>query len=109
MSVSFNDRIRVGQLGTVITVAITQVQNEQTETPVDLTTATLVQIDFKKPDNTVTTVTASVLSPATSGLIRYTDNTGIFNLRGRWQVRGKATFASGGFFPGSWTGFPVEQ
>lgn len=108
MSASFNDRIRLGQLGTIITIEMTQVINNA-DVAIDLSTATLAQIDFKKPDNTITTVSATILSPATSGLIRYIDNTGIFNLRGRWQVRGKVTFVNGNFFPGSWIGFPVED
>ena len=108
MSVSFNDRIRLNQLGTIITINMTQVQNNA-DVAIDLTTASLAQIDFKRPDNTITTVSANILAPATAGVIRYTDNTGIFTLRGRWQVRGKITFVNGSFFPGSWTGFPVED
>ena len=108
MSLSFNDRIRLNQLGTVITVSITQVQSNA-DVAVDLSTATNTYIDFKLPNNTITTVNATILAPATNGVIRYTDNTGIFTIRGRWQVRGRATFANGNMFPGSWSGFPVEE
>lgn len=108
MSVTFNDRIRVGQIGTIITVNMTQIVSGA-DVSIDLTTCNLAQIDLRKPDNTIVTVNASILSPATAGLIRYTDSAGLFDIRGRWQIRGRVSFVGGNTFPGSWVGFNVEQ
>lgn len=108
MSVTFNDRIRVGQIGTIITVTMTQVVSGA-DVVIDLTTCTSATVDFRKPDNTIVSFNATIISPATAGLIRYTDSIGLFDQRGRWQVRGTVNFTGGSKFPGSWTGFACEQ
>ena len=109
MSVSA-DSIRIGQKGTVITSTITQLVGG-VSVAVDLSGTNLVQLEFEKPNGLrVALITASILNPpGTNGKITYRDTVGIFDIEGRWKVRGVATFINGDFFPGSWTGFPVAE
>lgn len=60
-------------------------------TPVDLTSATLVEMEFTKPDGSVQTRTATVVGVPTEGLIRYTVASGFLDVVGTWHVRGKVT------------------
>lgn len=100
--------IKVGQIGTDIKCQITEPIGG-VDTPVDLTTATLVQIQIKDPLDNTTIYTATVLSPASSGFVHYVDNVGIFNIRGRWMTRGIVTFSPTQYFPGSWFGFSCDE
>lgn len=105
---SATNTIHVGQIGTIITVLISEPSNG-VDVPVDLTGATLVQIQFLDPNtNIIGPFNASILIPKTAGIIEYTDDTGIFSNKGRWQVKGIATFSPTQVFPGSFQGFPVE-
>ena len=104
----FDDLIRIGNVGTVIVCTITKVVNN-VETAVNVSGATLVQIELQKPNGErLTPITASFLTTGVDGKIWYTDNTGIFTVSGRWKVRGISTTGSV-ILQGSWYGFSVDE
>jgi hypothetical protein len=63
-------------------------------TAVDLTSATVVEMEFTKPDGTISTQTATVIGVPTEGRIRHTLASGFLDTVGTWQVRGKITEGS---------------
>ena len=104
----FDDLIRIGNVGTVIVCTITKVVNN-VETAVNVSGATLVQIELQKPNGErLTPITASFLTTGVDGKIWYTDGTGIFTIAGRWKVRGISTTGAV-VFNGSWYGFSVDE
>jgi len=108
MSAVFDDFIRIGQIGTLLKTTVTRVVSG-VDVAVDLTTATLAQIEVQKPSGEVLTppFTATITS-AINGEIEYKDTVGIFDEAGRWKIRGIATFGADVFF-GSWFGFGVDE
>lgn len=107
MSTLFDDFIRVGQIGTTLKTTVTRIV-AGIETSVDLTTATLAQIEVQKPSGEVITAFTATITDALNGDIEYKDNAGIFDVAGRWKIRGIATFGTDVFL-GSWYGFSVDE
>ena len=107
---SFDEVIRVGQIGTVFLTTVTKVQSGA-EVPYDLTGSNLQQLEIQDPNGKrLTPINATIVNPpGTDGLLTYTDNTGIFTIAGRWQVRGIVGYATGAKFYGSWHGFTVAE
>lgn len=105
-----DDLIRVNDIGVVFTATVTRVINE-IDTAVDLSSSTLVQLEFEKPDGTrLALVTATIVTPpGTDGIVTYKDSVGLFDVIGRWKVRGVATFSNGDLFHGSWRGFHIAE
>ena len=107
---------RVGQLGTVFTADVEEPNpafdpsmpigpGNLKYLPVDLTNATTVQIEFRKPNRTTVLKTAAVFGTPTDGKIRYTNTPGegsIFDAPGLWRFRGVVEFSDSSKFPGSW-------
>ena len=111
MSTVLNDFIRIGNIGTDLIVKMTELVNG-VETTVDLSTFTFssLQIQVRKPRGAITTLTASILNaPGTDGKIHVVDGAGIFDRRGRWQIRGVMNITGGNVFKGSWAGFQVSE
>ena len=109
MSSTFDDFIRVGQIGTVLTTTVTRIITN-VETPVDVSSTSSVTIEVQKPDGEVMTpLVASFVTDGTDGMVTYTDMVGIFDEGGRWKIRGVANYPSGAKFMGSWTGFSVDE
>jgi len=108
MSLS-DDLLRIGNIGTTFTVTVSTIVSGS-DVAVDLTNATLVQIEFEK-DNGVRIVktAAKVNPPGTDGKISFKDTVGILDQIGRWKLRGVATFSNGDLFNGSWSGFHVAE
>lgn len=107
----FDDFVRVGNIGTDIIVDMTKIVNN-VEQALDLNNPAIssATIELRKPRGTIVTVNASILNiPGTNGKIHHTDGVGIFDKRGRWQIRGTVNYAGGGIFKGSWTGFTVGE
>jgi hypothetical protein len=64
--------------------------------PHDLTPATTVEYEFRKPDGTIVTKTATKInSPGLDGKLRYLVEAGLLNVVGTWSYRGKITIPSG--------------
>jgi hypothetical protein len=106
---SFDDFIHVGQIGTILNTTVTKIVSD-VETPVDLSTTSTCEIELQKPDGTLLSpFTATFVTDGTDGQITYTDMTGVFDVTGRWMIRGVINYASGAKFMGSWTGFSVDE
>ena len=109
-NLTVKSEIKVGNIGTVLEVTLTEPNTAPPpdRVPVNLTTATAVAVSLMKPTGgTIDLVAAIKNPPGTDGIITYTDNVGIFTVKGRWQIRGEANFTGGNFFQGSWSGFYV--
>ena len=52
---------------------------------------------------------SAISNPPNDGKIQFTDSAGIFDISGRWKVRGVATYSSGNKFYGTWIGFQVSD
>ena len=112
--------IKVGNLGTKLRVRVTKIRDdiapeditgeEDQREPVDLTTATDTFIELEKPKgNRVPLLVAIIIGDPVDGLIEHDDNAGIFDVDGRWKIRGVAQFDTGNRFGGTWTGFRVSD
>jgi len=111
MSLVLNDFVRIGNIGTDLIVSLTELANG-VEVAVDLSTfsITTLEIQLRKPRGVITTLTASILNGAgTDGKIHVVDGTGVFDRRGRWQMRGVMKLVGGNVFKGSWSGFQVSE
>ena len=105
---SFDDFIRVGNVGTTIVCTVTKIVNGA-EQAVDLSSTTSTQIELQKPNGErLDPITASFVNDGTDGKIFVVDNTGVFDVAGRWKVRGIAITGSN-ILQGSWFGFPVDE
>ncbi len=58
---------------------------------VDLSTATVKEFYFQKPDGTILTKTASFTTDGTDGKIQYTTIAGDLNVAGKWKLQAKIT------------------
>ena len=111
--------IKVGNLGTKLRVRITKIRDdippseitgdEDQREPVDLTTATDTFIELEKPKGNRVPLLVAIIIDAVNGLIEHDDNIGVFDVDGRWKIRGVAEFDTGNKFKGTWTGFRVSD
>ena len=109
--------IKVGNIGTRLRVRITKVKDtiapedvkglESEREPVNLTTAQTVWIELEIPKGKRKPLLVATIIDAQNGLIEKIDSTGIFDVDGRWKIRGLVQFNSGNLFKGTWTGFMV--
>ena len=105
---SFDDFIRVGNKGTLIICTVTKIVSGS-EVAVDVSGTTTVQIEVQKPNGErLSPFTATFLTDGVNGKIQYTDVAGIFDVAGRWKMRGIATTGAV-LLQGSWFGFPVDE
>lgn len=88
-------QIHVNDVGTRFKVTI-----KDDGTVVDISTATLLQLNFRKPSDEKVIRTASTLSDgsALSGVIYYDSVVGDLDEIGNYKIQGKVTFPSGTFF-----------
>ena len=107
MSAIFDDFIRIGQIGTLLKTTVTRVVSG-VEVAVDLTSATLAEIEIQKPSGERLSPFTATITDALNGEIEYKDTVGIFDDAGRWKIRGIATFGADKFL-GSWFGFGVDE
>lgn len=64
------------------------------ESVVDVSSVTLKQLLFKKPDGTVLTKTASFYTDGTDGIITYASIDGDLDQCGLWELQGYVEFGS---------------
>ena len=67
---------------------------------VDISSATSLVIDFRKPDDTIINRTGSTLEDgsASSGVMYYDTVAGDMDAAGNWKLQGKITLSSTGVF-----------
>jgi len=80
------DDIHVGDVGTVFEVTL-----KDCAALVDLSTTTVRQIKFKKPDGTYLTVAATLKTDGSDGIITYTSQAGDLDQVGSWEIRALIT------------------
>jgi len=83
--------IQAGATGMVITLTV----QDEAGVAVNLTTATTTEIILKPPQGFALTKTASVVSPATDGKIRYVTEAGVFNPPGKWKAQAHVILSGG--------------
>lgn len=81
--------IHVGDIGTTFEVTL-----KQSAAVVDLSSATVKQIYFMKPDGSTLTKTASFTTDGTDGKIYYNTTTGDLDTAGDWQLQAVVTFGA---------------
>lgn len=81
--------IHVGDIGSIFEVTVVEI-DEVTGLPVivDISTATLMQIRFKKPDLSVVVQTAAFSTDGTDGKLKYTSVLGDLDQPGDWRLQG---------------------
>lgn len=109
--------IKVGNIGTRLRVRMTKVKDSippedvkgdpSEREPVNLLTASNTWIELETPKGKRKPLLIAIIVDAQNGLIEKIDSTGIFDVDGRWKIRGVVQFISGNKFQGTWTGFMV--
>ena len=84
------DEIHVNDVGTTFTVTI----KDQDDVVVDISGAIDYDLIFRKPDNTIVTKTASLVTDGTDGKISYTFVDGDLDQYGLWHVQAFVDFGS---------------
>lgn len=88
-----NPEIHINDIGTVFELTV----KDSANAIVDLSTATVLNITFKKSDDTIVTKTASLVTDGTDGKMQYITVAGDLDLVGLWKIQGDITSPS-------WTG-----
>jgi len=92
--------IHEGDIGTRFLVTI-----KDDGTSVDLTSATLRQLNFRKPDDTILNKTASIIGDGSesSGVMYYDSILGDLDVAGSYKLQGKVTIPSGTYYTDIYT------
>lgn len=83
------DEIHVDDIGVRFTVTI-----KDGEDIVDVSSASLKQLLFQRPNGSILTKTASLFSDGTDGIIIYTTTSGDLSEAGNWKLQGYVEFGS---------------
>ncbi len=89
---TLTDKVFVGDIGTAFRGTF-----KEDGTAIDISSASVMQIKFEKPDGTIVTQTASFFTDGTDGVIEYLSVSGDLSIGGKWRLQGFVTMAS-------WTG-----
>jgi hypothetical protein len=84
------DEIHVGDIGTRFVVSISD-----GGVPVSLTSATVKQIIFLKPDQTKLSKTAAFVTDGADGQLVYVSENGDLSLEGVWKIQARVVLPSG--------------
>ncbi len=85
------ENIHVGDIGTVFEITIV----DDNDAAIDISTATTLQIIFKKPNNRGTlTKTATFTNSGTDGKLEYATISGDLDTAGLWYIQGKVVEAT---------------
>ena len=84
-------KVHVGDVGTVFLATI----KDQDGVVVDVSTAAVRQMRFKKPDGTLLTKTAVLVTDGTNGQVKYTAIVGDIDQAGEWFTDGYVEIGSG--------------
>lgn len=87
--------IHVGDIGTQLIVAVYDDGDI-----VNISGALSKTIILKKPDDSVSNKSASLLTDGTDGKMVYTSVAGDFDQVGKYKIQGQVIFASGTFYTG---------
>jgi|PlaIllAssembly_1097288.scaffolds.fasta_scaffold2069334_1 hypothetical protein len=82
--------IHLGDIGTVF-----EVELKDCTTVVDLSTATIMEILFQKPDGTTVTKSAEFTTDGADGKIRYITVANDIDVTGSWKLQARVTLPTG--------------
>ena len=109
--------IKVGNIGTKLRIRLTKIKDsiapedvkglESEREPVNLSTSSGVWIELEIPKGKRKPLLVATIIDSPNGLIQHIDSIGVFDVDGRWKIRGVVQFNSGNKFQGTWTGFLV--
>ena len=88
------DEVHLGDIGTVFRATINDCSNG-TQTPLDVSSATTLELFFKKPSGTVVTQTAVLTTDGTDGQIEYVTISGDLDEVGNWMLQARVVMAGG--------------
>src|SRR4051812_13975148 len=80
--------IHVGDLGTQILITL-----NDCDVAVDLSSATVKEMIFMKPDCTHVTVVADFYTDGTDGILSYVTPASFWDQKGNWRLQGVVTFS----------------
>jgi len=83
------EKLQVGDIGTAFRIRILD-----DDVVVNLSSCTLKQIIFKKPDGTIVEQTAVFYTDGVDGLIQYVSIDGDIDQTGRWKYQGYVEFGA---------------
>lgn len=92
---SENTIIHVGDVGTIFRLTITE---DDETTAVDVSTATVKKIYFKKSDGTKVGKTAAFYTDGTDGIIQYAAIAADIDMAGIWQMQGYVEMPVGKYY-----------
>jgi hypothetical protein len=103
-------KVHTGDTNTDFQLLVEKTGTNGTNSAVDLSAASVMQLIFTDPDGAETTVTGTILnSPGTDGLLRYINSAGDLTIGkiGLWKYRAKITFTVGGVYQSNESTFEV--
>lgn len=88
-----SDTIQVNDIGTQFKCTI-----KENEAIVDISSATVMNIIFKKPDSTSLTVDAFLFTDGTDGIIYYNAETGDLDQAGMYKIQAHVSFGDESYY-----------
>lgn len=96
------DEIYLGDVGTSIEFLIKECNDSDPDKPfeelVDISSATLMNIVFLKPDGTKIPVLGSFLTDGTDSVLRYITIDGFLDSVGKWKAQAQITMPTGKWY-----------
>ncbi len=102
-----NAPIFVGDVGTIFRLTFKECVGD-VPTIVDISTSTSKSFVFRRPDNSLLTVTPVFTTDGTDGKLQYTSVTDDINMIGVWCLQGSVTFSGSGPYHGTVVKFDVD-
>ncbi len=84
------EEVHVGDIGTVFEVTI-----KDNTSVVDISSATTMQIIFRKPDGSRLEKTATLTNSGVDGKMEYTSVSGDLDRHGSWKLQGRVVMSGG--------------
>lgn len=84
------DNIFVDDIGTIFRATV----KDQNDEVVNIASGTY-SITFKKPDGTTVTKTATLYTNGSDGIMQYSAESGLLNIKGKWQLQGFVDLPAG--------------
>ena len=103
-------KVHTGDTYTDFQLLVEKTGTSGTNTVLDLSAASVLQMVFTDPEGTETTVTGTILNaPGSDGLLRFINNSGDLDIdkTGLWTYRAKVTMSVGGVFQSNESSFEV--
>ena len=87
--------VHLNDIGTIFRATIKDKDTDCVETVLDISSATTLQLIFKKPGGTSVTQTAVFTNSGTDGKMEYVTVSGDLNEAGEWKIQANMVLSSG--------------